>query len=271
MPPTAAPPTLVRPSAAAPPDWPRTLATSASLRDAARRAERTPKPTSYRSDEQERRHDRLLDVAETELADKGLLEASLQEIGAALGFPPYAVRAQFGNKELVVRAVLDRHLDRLIDRLRVYQDGAEALAPEDRLIQAVAVLCDLLFAYQAGQRVFVAAWSGAAPALARALRLRQRHLVHYFAGLIADAVPEAAGRTELIAPAALSLLGMASWHVLWFREAGALRRADYAQLVSHMVLDGLRAAAAAGLGGWDASAAVPASLPADGGAIDLLG
>ena len=84
------------------------------------------------------------------------------------------------------------------------------------------------------------------------LKLRQRHVAHYYAGLIARAVPEAEGRTELAMPAALSLMmGMACWHVLWFRERGALSRAEYARLLAHMVVDGVRAAALAGVGGLD--------------------
>ena len=92
--------------------------------------------------------------------------------------------------------------------------------------------------------------SGASPHLIRSMKLRQRHLVHFFAGLIADAVPEAEGHTELAMPVALSLMGMACWHVLWFRDMAALSSGKYASLLTHMVIDGTRAAAAAGLGGW---------------------
>ncbi len=69
--------------------------------------------------------------------------------------------------------------------------------------------------------------------------------------MIARAVPEAEGLTELAMPAALSLMGMACWHVLWFRDMGALSRAEYARLLAHMVVDGVRAAALAGVGGLE--------------------
>jgi TetR/AcrR family transcriptional regulator len=159
------------------------------------------------------------------------------------------VRAQFGNREMVLEAVLERHMDRLIDRLGAYEAHAEADDPAERLTQAIRALLDVLWAYRAGQRVHVAAVAGASPHLARSLKLRQRHVAHYYAGLIAPAVPEAEGRTELAMPAALSLMGMACWHVLWFREMGALSRAEYARLLAHMVIDGVRAAALAGVGG----------------------
>ena len=108
----------------------------------------------------------------------------------------------------------------------------------------------MVAAYRAGQVVHVAAWSGASPALARSLRLRQRHLAYFYAGLIAAAVPEAAAN-ELAMPAALSLLSMAGWHTLWFRDRGAIGRADYARMVVHMLVSGLRDSVADGIGSWE--------------------
>lgn len=218
--------------------FPARLAGSAALREPRRAAET--------------RREALLDAAERLVAEKGLLGASLQEIGAAIGLAPYAVRAQFGSFEMVVEAVLDRHIDRLIDRVRDYEfhlDG-EAADPPARLARAITTLLDMLAAYADGQRVHVAASAGASPHLVRALRLRQRHLAYFYAGLIEAAVPEAAAN-ELAMPAALSLLGMASWHVLWFRDRGALSRAEYGRMLAHMVIAGVRATAADGIGRWE--------------------
>lgn len=196
------------------------------------------------------RRDALLDAAEAMLAEKGLLQAGLQEIGARIGLAPYAVRAQFGNRDMVIEAVLDRHIDRLLDRIGAREALETDADPEARLRRAIVHLLDMLAAYRDGQRVHVAAVAGASPHLARTLRLRQRHLAHYYAGLIAAAVPQTEGKSELAMPVAMSLMGMACWHVLWFRERGALARAEYAALLAHMVIDGARAACAAGVGGW---------------------
>lgn len=233
--------------------WPEKLAASSVLRQSRR--------VSWRTSEQEKRRDDLLDCAERLLSEKGLLQVSIPEIGDDVGMPVFAVRNQFGNRELIVEAVVDRHVDRLIDRIGVYQEHSEATDPVDRLRAAIGHLLDMLWAYRHGQRVHVAASSGASPNLGRTLKLRQRHLVHFYAGLIVAAVPEAEGRTELAMPAALSLMGMACWHVLWFRDLGALSRAEYARLLAHMVIDGLRAATASGVGGWEEA---PAELPTAG-------
>jgi AcrR family transcriptional regulator len=204
----------------------------------------------FRSDREEERRDALLDIAETMMADKGILQTGLQEIGARVGLAPYAVRAQYGNRDMVIEAVLDRHLDRLIDRIGDWERLTTELEPAERLRQAIQHLLGMLYAYRHGQKVHVAGVSGASPHLMRLLKLRQRHLVHYYAGLIAAAVPETQGKTELATPLAMNLMAMACWHVLWFRDRGALSREELAGLMFWMVTAGAREAIAEGIGAW---------------------
>ncbi|MEO9189507.1 MAG: TetR/AcrR family transcriptional regulator [Acetobacteraceae bacterium] len=158
----------------------------------------------------------MLDTAEQRLAS-GFSRTALPDIAAALGMSVNYVRALFGNREALVERLLDRHMDRLIDRLGVYQSHNDATDPAERLSQAIASLLDIVWAYRAGHRLHVAVSNSAPPQLAASLKLRQRHLVHVYAGLIAAAVPEAEAN-ELAMPAALNLMGMISWHVLVSRD-----------------------------------------------------
>ena len=218
--------------------YPTALARSTSFR-----------PPKRQHDSAEDRHQAVLDAAEQRLAS-GFSRTALPDIAAALGMSVNYVRAVFGNREALVEPLLDRHMDRLIDRLGVYQSNNDATDPAERLGHAIATLLDMVWAYRAGHRVHVAASHGASAQLAASLKLRQRHLVHVYAGLIAAAVPEA-DANELAMPATLNLMGMVSWHVLWFREMGALTRTDLARLLTHMVTDGVRAAAREGVGRWE--------------------
>jgi TetR/AcrR family transcriptional regulator len=38
----------------------------------------------------------------------------------------------------------------------------------------------------------------------------------------------------------MSLFGMINWHYLWFKNTGEVTRADYAELVSQLIVDGTR-------------------------------
>ncbi len=198
----------------------------------------------------EERMDRLLDAAERRIVAVGINRTSLPDIATAADRPVGVVQSMFGKREVVLERILDRHIDRLIDRIGVYQSHIDTADPEERLGQAVAALLDVVWAYRDGQRVHVAYMHGAPAPLLESLKLRQRHLVHVYAGLIAEAVPEAEPQ-ELAMPAALNLMGMVSWQVLWFRDRGALGQAEFARLLTHMVIDGVRAAARAGVGAWE--------------------
>ncbi len=194
------------------------------------------------------RRQEILDIAERLFAENGLLPTSLAHIRDATGISYGPMRGHFSTKDAVVGAVLERHLNRLIERVSVYRGVDDNTDPNERLVWAIHDLLAMMSAYKDGQRVFTAAIAGAAPHIKRALKLRQRHLAHFYAGLIADAVPEAAGRTELAMPAAMNLMGMAAWSVLWFRQGAALSFEAHARLLAHMLIAGLPAAAAAGLG-----------------------
>ena len=219
--------------------YPAALATSRSFRPKKRFDDSSP----------EERHQTLLDTAEQRVAASGLLRTTIPDIANAVGVPAHGLRTLFGNREALIEQLLDRHMDRLIDRLRVYQSDVEGTDPTERPGHAIATLLDLVWVYRAGHRVHVAAFTGAPPQLVATLKLRQRHLVYVYAGLIPAAVPEAESH-ELAMPAALNLMGMVSWHILWFREMGALTRAALARLLTHMVIEGVRAAIRDGVGRW---------------------
>ena len=44
----------------------------------------------------------------------------------------------------------------------------------------------------------------------------------------------------MLKPVTMSLFGMLNWHYLWFRSAGSVTRADYADLVTRLIADGAR-------------------------------
>ncbi len=222
--------------------FPEQLARSRTLRP-------PPDPTLNTANLEDRRT-ALLDAAETMLAEKGILQAGLQEIGARIGLAPYAVRAQYGSRDMVIEAVIDRHLDRLIDRLGDWERLDTQTDPALRLRLSIDHLLSLLYVGRKAQRVHMAAAAGASPHLERSLKLRQRHLAHYFAGLIAAALPETQGRSELAMPIAMNLMAMACWHILWFRGHGALGRQELGALLFHMVTAGARAAIEEGIGVW---------------------
>jgi TetR/AcrR family transcriptional regulator len=71
------------------------------------------------------------------------------------------------------------------------------------------------------------------------LKAVERELVKIFSDAVAGVAPQLK-ETKLLKPVTMSLFGMINWHYLWFKSTGEVTRADYAELVSQLIVDGTR-------------------------------
>lgn len=70
------------------------------------------------------------------------------------------------------------------------------------------------------------------------LKNLERELVQRFADAIARCLPATAQYPTLVTPLTMSMFGMLNWSHLWFRANGSLTRAEYARLVTTLIIDG---------------------------------
>ena len=68
---------------------------------------------------------------------------------------------------------------------------------------------------------------------------RQRRLIDAVEALILAIQPSLAGRPNLTRPAAMLFFGMINWTHTWYREGGAARADEIADLAADMALRGL--------------------------------
>ena len=52
--------------------------------------------------------------------------------------------------------------------------------------------------------------------------------------------PEAFENGRLLKPVTMSLFGMLNWFYMWFREDGAISRAEYADMATQMLVNGAK-------------------------------
>ena len=76
--------------------------------------------------------------------------------------------------------------------------------------------------------------------IAESLKRKHRWLAARIGEAIAASVPGLGERPDLLVPAAMSFMGLASCSVLWFREDGAQSRQTYARMLALMVAEGAR-------------------------------
>lgn len=192
----------------------------------------------------------ILDRAAELFASHGYDGASIAMIAEACGVSKALLYHYYGDKAELLFDVIRNHLDELIQAV---EEVARETASEPAEARLAALSESLLEAYRdadAEHQVQINNLRLLPQEKQDALRALERRLVAVFAEAVAAAVPRLAATPALVKPVTMSLFGMLNWSYLWFRDGGALSRADYARLVTRLVVDG--------------GEALPAAFPAAG-------
>lgn len=174
-------------------------------------------------------------------ARHGYAGTSIAMVAAGCGVSKALLYHYYPDKEAVLFDILSSHLKALVARV---EEAAAAPGPARERLQRLAVA--LLEAYRdadAEHQVQIAGLKLLPADRQEALKALERRLVALFASALAEAVPRLAG-SGLLTPVTMSLFGMLNWHYLWFREGGAMGRADYARLAARLIEAGAEAACA---------------------------
>jgi TetR/AcrR family transcriptional regulator len=180
----------------------------------------------------------ILDRSAELFAGHGYDGASISMIAEACGVSKALLYHYYGDKAELLFDVIRTHLEDLIQSVEeVARDHAEAPA-EERLAALCAALLDAYRDADAEHQVQINNLRLLPQARQDDLRALERRLVAVFADAVAAAVPRLADKPMLVKPVTMSLFGMLNWSYLWFRDGGALSRADYARLVTRLIVDG---------------------------------
>ena len=195
----------------------------------------------------------ILERAAALFAARGYAGTSMAEIADACGSSKALLYHYTANKEQLLFDILDAHLRRIEEIVTAADRPGLAGAPRLR-----ALVGALLVAYDgadATHRVQINDLAALPLERQNALKDFERRLVGRFAAALAEVNPELKRGARLLVPVTMSLFGMVNWSYLWFKPGGPMSRADYADLVTRIMTDGV-----AGLG--EAAAVIaPADRP----------
>lgn len=174
-------------------------------------------------------------------AQRGYGGASITMIAEACGVSKALLYHYYSDKEAVLFDIISAHLCQLIEVV----EGAvvEDADPREALYTIAAALLEAYRDADAEHQVQINNLKLLPPEKQEQLKDLERDLVRHFSHAIARAVPDL--DKELVKPVTMSLFGMLNWHYLWFREGRGLTRADYARLVTGLIIAGTPAAVAA--------------------------
>jgi TetR/AcrR family transcriptional regulator len=179
----------------------------------------------------------ILDRSAELFAEHGYDRASMSKIAEACGVSKANLYHYYKDKEELLFDVIRFHLEELLEVVEAVD--RPDLAPADRLKELVAALLEAYRDADAQHNVQINGMRLLTSDRQGELKEMERDLVKIFSDAVAGVAPQLKG-TKLLKPVTMSLFGMINWHYLWFKSTGEVTRADYAELVSQLIVDGTR-------------------------------
>jgi len=172
--------------------------------------------------------------AATYFAQHGFDRASMTGAAKQCGVSKALIYHYYSSKEALLFDILDAHLSALVGTLADVPEGDGLRG----LIHAI------LMAYQdadAEHKLQVDALGVLEPEFQKPLVGLQRRLVDLMGSALQKEAPKALSDPARLRPVTMTVFGMLNWFYMWHRPGKGISRDEYADLVTNMVLGGIRA------------------------------
>jgi TetR/AcrR family transcriptional regulator len=179
----------------------------------------------------------ILDRSAELFAEHGYDRASMSKIAEACGVSKANLYHYYKDKEALLFDVIRFHLEELLEVVEAADRPDQS--PAVRLKELVTAILEAYRDADAQHNVQINGLRLLPSDRQAELKAMERELVRIFSDAVAGVAPQLKG-TKLLKPVTMSLFGMINWHYLWFKNTGDVTRADYAELVSQLIVDGTR-------------------------------
>ena len=166
------------------------------------------------------------------LSTEGFDRATPDRVAWSLGISVYRIHSHYRGRRGLLADIVDRHMDLLLARLEI--EAPAALPGAERLHALAAAYAGVIEAATPEHFTVVYHHVNLPDEHKKAVRGRMRWVLALFAQALEDAAPGLA--PEWAKVQALSLLAMLNATAVWFRDGGAIERADHARTAADMVL-----------------------------------
>jgi AcrR family transcriptional regulator len=189
-----------------------------------------------RANDYDRKRQGILSRSAALFAEHGYTGTSITMIAEACGVSKALMYHYYSSKDAVLFDLLQDHLQNLV--MVVEAAAQSAGKPEEKLFAISAALLEAYRGADAEHQVQISSLKLLPPAQQEILKEMERKLVAIVSEAIADAIPHAAKKRQLLKPLTMSLFGMLNWHYLWFRDGKGITREKYARMVTGLILSG---------------------------------
>jgi AcrR family transcriptional regulator len=182
----------------------------------------------------------ILASAAAVFAAQGMEKASMAQIAQHAGVSKALLYHYYPSKEALIFAIIHTHLAALDEALATADDAS--LSPPLRLRRLIGVILEKYRGADDAHKVQLNALAALPPERRAEITAIERRIVQRVAAVLATLHPPlAAPGRHLLTPVTMSLFGMLNWVYTWFRDDGPLSREAYAEIVTRLMLEGVRA------------------------------
>ena len=193
-----------------------------------------------RADDFEQKQNAILKSAAAVIAELGMEKASMAQVASHVGVSKALLYHYYPSKDALIFDIIKTHLLELDHAVTEADD--KAISADSRLRQLIWAVLDTYRDADDEHKVQLNASSALNDTQKAEIRAIERRIVTHFCDTLAEINPLLINKDKpLIMPVAMSLFGILNWMFLWFRDDGKISREDYSDIVSTMMLEGIKA------------------------------
>ncbi len=167
-------------------------------------------------------------------AEHGFDRASMTGAAKHCGISKALIYHYYDSKESLLFDILNTHLSTLVS-------DVEAAPETDGLRGLIRAILVAYKGADAEHKLQLDALSVLEPEAQQKLFALQRRLIDMMDDSLRKAAPDALAQGQKLRPVTMSVFGILNWYYMWNRPGQGLSREEYADLVSDMLLGGIKA------------------------------
>lgn len=177
----------------------------------------------------------ILSSAAAVLAEQGMDKASMSQIAVQAGVSKALLYHYYPSKDALIFDIIRTHLTELVEAVEAANDAS--LTPQARLRSLVGAVLETYRDADNDHKVQLNGTPTLPPEQKAEIHAIERRIIRPFSAVIRLLQPDLAA--HLVMPVTMSLFGMMNWVYMWFKDQGPISRADYADVATSLVLNGL--------------------------------
>ena len=185
----------------------------------------------------EEKQRRILRSAAAVLAEAGMDKASMSQIAARADVSKALLYHYYPGRDALIFDILRTNLVALEAAVMAADD--QGVPPRARLRALVHAVLEQYRDADDTHKVQLNATQALPQPQRDEILAIERRIVRRFAQVIRQINPDLEAARPILMPVTMSLFGMMNWVYMWFKDGGAVSRADYADLATDILLGGI--------------------------------